>query len=490
MTHKTRRLLFWGLLAFFLILSPLAIFYSQGYRFDFQKWEIIKIGGLSLRVKTGGAKIFINNRFQEESGGFLYAGSFLKLLPKNYEVRIAKEGYYDWKKTLRVEPNLITEAFNIVLFPQNQAAQKILNQPLDFFSFSADRSRFLTASFADFPATSSPHLKIRLFDANAKPLEDFSPLYLKSAKGKSLPFKILKTRWFNSSEDFILKTEIDKTDRWLLGSKIFLPQNKTRQLIFIDDEIKKSFESAQKILSAAKIKLGDLFPHPLNPKELIFQTGGGIYTFNLETKVVNEVNLDGGEIFDSFLVKGVNIWWLDKTGVLRKKDLNVNLIKEVAKISYFLPTLNYEFINWSDTFGIKTAEILYLCNERVGNFVELIQPIALAKFSPDFRKLFYYKNNQATVQYLEEVKIGDVKKTGEEDVIFSEQVKESIWHSTAGHLIFSTENAIKIAELDSRLPRNIVELVKAIPKMIFYNPDNEKIYFLDEDRLLKIVSSK
>ncbi|MDP1629593.1 MAG: hypothetical protein Q8L57_03155 [bacterium] len=481
MTHKTRRIIFWCLLFFFAIFGPMAVFYSQGYRFDFQEREIIKIGGLSLKIKTGGAKIFINNRFKEESGGLLYTGSFFKLLPKNYEVRVSKENYHDWRKTLIVRPNFITDVFEIILFPQNQTPQKLTD--VDFFSFSPARNRLMTASIFGADATSTPYLQIRILEPNGKLIEDFTPLYLKRA---NFPLKILEARWFNSNEDFILKIQTNKTARWLFG----VSGNK----IFIDEEIKKALETERKTTALAPIKINadDLFPHPLNQKELFFQAGGAIYTYNPETKSAKETNLGGIEtgIFDSFLVRGTNLWWLDKTGALKKKDLNVNLIKETAKIPYFLPDIDYEFISWDNTFGVKTAELIYIYNEKKGDFIELIRPISSAKFSPDRRKLFYLKNNNITVRYLEEVKIGDIKKEGEEDTVLSEKIKEIIWYPNSSHLILATENAIKIAELDSRPLRNIAELAKAAPQITFYNPDNEKIYFLDGDGFLKTVSLK
>ncbi len=501
MTRRARRIIFWALSALFIALSPLTVFYSKGYRFDFQKLEVFKIGGLNLQVKTGGAEIFINNRLRAQAGGLLYSGSFFKLLPRTYDVRVAKDKYHSWQKTLAVKPNLVTDVYDIILFPENAAAKELASAPADFFAFSPDRQKILAAKTGRDATSSLPILKTALLDGSGNPIENFGDFSLKWLKNPQL--KILSARWPQNAESFLLKVEGDKKNQWLLAvnparnetaGKTGGPKTKSRELILLGEEIKKSLEAAKKTGGIYKINapLDEIFFNPQNSKELLFLLNGEIYAFNAETKIVRNPKINNNPTLDvsSFLAEEKNVWWLDENGVVKKNDLNVNLIKEIFRIPDFASSSagGCRFVSWDDTFGIKTETGLYLNAKRGGGeFIALKSPITLARFSPDGKKLLYLKNGEAVVRFLEEIKTGDIKKAGDEDVIAS-GAGDAAWHKTSDYLVLAGADSIKIAELDGRSRRNVFKIAETEPKIVFYNPDNEKIYFLGSDGILKTAS--
>lgn len=488
MTYRTRRIIFWALVGLFIIISPLTVFYSKGYRFDFQKWEVFKIGGLNLQIKINDAKIFINNRLKAQSGGLLYSSNFFKLLPGTYKIRIAKENYQDWQKDLTVKPNLVTDAYNIILFPQKTQVTQITNEPAAFFLFSPNNVKILLAAL---DATSSlTAIKISLTDKKGNPIENPYIFPLKGLKNPQV--KILDGRWSANSDSFILKIEVNKKIQWLTLTH----NSKNREPALIDEEIKKSLETFKKTVGPPKISasLDELFFNPANPKELLFLAGDDIYAFDLETKIIKNAKINNNPALgvELFYVEGKNVWWIDKTGIIKKNDLNVNLIKEIFRIPNFATSSadNYRFVAWDDTFGIYTKNGIYLYAKKSGGeFIFLEGQITLAKFSPDGKKLLYLKNGEAVVQYLEDIKTGDIKKVGDQELIMN-GVKNAAWLKTSDYLILVIDNSINIAELDGRSDRNIFEIIKTEPSIIFYNPDNDQIYYLDDDGLLKTASLK
>ncbi|MBI2626160.1 MAG: hypothetical protein HYW69_01030 [Candidatus Nealsonbacteria bacterium] len=119
MTKRSRTILFIISVLLFLSATPSVIFYSQGYRVDFETKKIVKTGGLSFRVLPGKAQVYLNGQL-EKSTSMLTNSVFIEnLLPKTYEIEIKKEGYHPWKKNLEVKEAMVAEAENITLFPQN-----------------------------------------------------------------------------------------------------------------------------------------------------------------------------------------------------------------------------------------------------------------------------------------------------------------------------------------------------------------------------------
>ena len=114
MTKTIRRVIFYSLCAVFLILTPLVIFYAQGFTFDWRTRQVVKTGGLYLKSTPPKAAIFING-METKKTPYLFS----HLVPQNYDLKIEMDGYYPWEKNLEVKPELVTEARNIFLLSKN-----------------------------------------------------------------------------------------------------------------------------------------------------------------------------------------------------------------------------------------------------------------------------------------------------------------------------------------------------------------------------------
>ena len=102
MTKKSRTILFLICLILFLIIAPLAIFYSQGYRFDFETKKITQTGGLFLKVIPKQVEVFVDGKLTKKTDFFFGSALIENLLPKKYRVSVKKEGYLPWEKNLEI----------------------------------------------------------------------------------------------------------------------------------------------------------------------------------------------------------------------------------------------------------------------------------------------------------------------------------------------------------------------------------------------------
>lgn len=114
MTFRTRRIILTGTILFFIIVTPIALLYSYGYSFDWQKKKVVLTGGFYFKSLPKKADVYLNNKFKEKTPVFIK-----RLLPKEYQVKIIKDGYHSWQKSLRIESKLVTEVKNILLIPLN-----------------------------------------------------------------------------------------------------------------------------------------------------------------------------------------------------------------------------------------------------------------------------------------------------------------------------------------------------------------------------------
>ncbi len=113
MTQKTRKIILLITTVFFVLVTPATLLYAWGYSFDWQTKKPVLTGGLYLKSTPKKAQIYINDKLQKEATPVFIE----RLIPKEYEVRVEKEGYHSWQKKLKVESKIVTDAKNILLIP-------------------------------------------------------------------------------------------------------------------------------------------------------------------------------------------------------------------------------------------------------------------------------------------------------------------------------------------------------------------------------------
>jgi hypothetical protein len=142
MTKKTRKILFLVFFFLFLLIAPTAIFYSQGYRLDFENKKFSQTGGLFLKILPKQVEVYLDGKLREKTDFFFGSILIENLLPKKYKIEIKKEGYYPWEKTLEVKEKEVTEAKNVILFPENLNLT-ILFKEVENFWFSPDQRKII-----------------------------------------------------------------------------------------------------------------------------------------------------------------------------------------------------------------------------------------------------------------------------------------------------------------------------------------------------------
>ncbi len=102
----------------FCILLVSVILYGRGYRFDLQNRRVDSTGIIVATSRPNGAKIYINDQLRGATNENII------LAPGEYRVRIEKEGYSPWMKTLKLKGEWVLRA-DAVLFPLNPSLTPI-----------------------------------------------------------------------------------------------------------------------------------------------------------------------------------------------------------------------------------------------------------------------------------------------------------------------------------------------------------------------------
>lgn len=119
MKRKTRLIILFACAICFIIIAPTLVFYSMGYRFDFEKMKVTATGGIYVRSFPAAEKIIVDSKIIEKPAIFSNSVFIQSLLPNKHSVLLQKEGYYDYSKTIPVQEKEVTKLENIILIKKD-----------------------------------------------------------------------------------------------------------------------------------------------------------------------------------------------------------------------------------------------------------------------------------------------------------------------------------------------------------------------------------
>ena len=441
----------------FLIAGPLIIIYSQGYRFDFEAKKIVKTGGLYFKTQPTNCEIYLDGKINKKTD-FLFGTAFIKdLLPKKYDIKIQKAGFFPWEKNLEVKEELVTEARYIILFPQNPNFSVFLSGIEDYF-FSLDEKKIILKKF------DSKGWNLEVFN-----LEKNNSEFLVSENNLSKKeVNLLDINWSFDSTKILLKTEIQKEIKY-----------------FIVDISKKNGENLYPLDYLGNIEEVSFNPQGSN-EIFFFKNSGkspGLFKSNYQSKEINKPILQN---LLTYKISNENIFWLGKDGFLHKSDFSGKEL-EVSNSELFKIEENSKYeikILPNQMVLLKENNILHYLNPSSKVFEKILEPVNSLNLSPDWKKIYFA--NDYEIWFWPPKDLLDQSQIKKEQISFltrfSKKIENIFWLNS-DYLIFNTGNKIKIAETDNRDNINIVELKELENPKIFWGQTFKKLYILSNKNL-------
>ncbi|MBX4187734.1 MAG: PEGA domain-containing protein [Candidatus Doudnabacteria bacterium] len=140
MTLRNRFLLIAIGVLFFILTTPIITLYALGYKFDLHSRQILKTGSLVLKSEPHNANVYINDKLQSSKTN----STIRFLLPGDFNIKIAKEGYQSWTKRLNIRSSLVTWANHdrdfITLFFENPKQELSETVSLNAISLQENRA--------------------------------------------------------------------------------------------------------------------------------------------------------------------------------------------------------------------------------------------------------------------------------------------------------------------------------------------------------------
>jgi len=439
----------------FFLGCPGAIFYSRGYRFDFETRKIVKTGGFSFRTSPKSCEIYLNGKLKKKTD-FLLGESFIKnLIPKKYDVNIKKAGYFPWEKTLEIREGFVTEAKNIILFPKNLNFSTLSSEVEDYF-FSPDGKKMIVKKINEEKWT------LDIFDLERNSQEHL----LEKAELSSKRIQLNNLSWSFDSRRILLETEIEGETKYFVIDNL---EENRRQVFSLN------YGSIQKVAFSSIDSQEILFLRRLNGTRNLFQADFS------NQKLPNEILKN----LISYKINEGDIFWLSHDGFLNRSNFSGQKIETLNEIPFSLKEgseYEIEVLDW--VIFLKEDGSLYQLNQSSGAFEKITDSTTNLKLSQDSKKLVIANNYEIWILFLEEINEQPRRQNGQKIFLtrFSQKIGEIFWLGN-NYLIFDAGNKIKIAEVDDRDRINIIELSDFEDPKIAWSQELETIYLLSDKTL-------
>lgn len=462
MTHRTRRCIFYIFLFLFVVLASTIILYAQGYNFDWQKKSPVITGAFYFKSYPKEADIYINNKYEGKTTKFIK-----RLPPGEYDIKISKQDYSDWQKTLAVKSKLVTEAQNIILVKKLSTPNLITDNNIKYLTFSPDKKEviYLTDSLV-IPA-------LRLIDLTNNTDIQIYPAIASKKTGyaASLPSlnNLSDILWSPNGERLILS--FANNNSYILNLKNPI------EIIDIYNLIK--------ILSNYKLySIENLSFHPQNSDRIYFYFKNNLYFIEINNSNPSNSLISSSIVYNilTYAIYNDKILYIDTNGEFYKTSLDGLSFKKIFDIPVFNSEQSIAIIN-DEILAIDRN--LYLLNSQAQVFDKISENIEKIILSSDRKKILWRTQNEVGIMWLEP-ELGQVPRSRYETEVIktAKDISQAIWYTkTDQHIIIVAENKIEITELDNRDTRNTEDIIMIQNPRVFYNEINDTFYILSNEKL-------
>src|SRR4030043_585511 len=418
MKKAYRKALFWICFVLFAVTTPLAVFYSQGYRFDAYKKIFVHSGSITVKSTPSGINVFIDGK-QQKTGSLDIINNSITingLRPGNYNLRLTAEGYNDWEKNIEVHSGVSTEFWNVFLVPQNADPQVLKTQSVEryFVSPSSDKLVYV----AKRPKGSGIELYDLKKDENVQLFLDentsFSDDELENAEWNNKEKLILNPVFRNEKKDFLILDANQNADPLFL-SQIAPPYN--------PDKARWSPQKEKDVYFTSGLDEGNL---------------KNLYLASLDLKNITLIS----EKIRAFDISSNHIYFLKENNILYKTDLVGSGEEQVTSSSFPIRDAGGSdcrmIVYDDDRQAIITGdENLVVHNNGKENFTEVVTEGAKGiQFSDDGKKLLFWGGNEISVMFLRDWDVQPRRKENEVQQIvrFSSPIANVFWYRDYEHV--------------------------------------------------------
>ncbi|HOX96738.1 MAG TPA: hypothetical protein PL066_00070 [bacterium] len=446
----------WLFILAFFIITPLVLLSTSGWNYNWKIGKIESTGVIIVDIQTPRMCTVEVENYEKTTLLPFTIYHLNRLKPGEYKVKINKENYHSWEKTIEVSGNSTAFVDKVVLFKNNPGIL-LENEKIHQWFSGSDR-------YAIFHKENNGTKELWLFDA------------------------------YDESQDLLYRqvvnplTNVDEVEAgtWSARSSYFLWKNNDEHQIFNINNLNEDPLDLDKLLLPETIK-----HYQWNTDNdniiYVFDNNNQLWQININNRSsLKLADLPSDTIFTT--VMDQNIYYLqnnnDNISLYQLVNDEITKLMDFHSGDYQLESLTANIFRVKDLMNKKSY--LFVANKEQLTFQE-INALDL-KLSPNKNK-FAYSSNTFEIWTLEN--FYSTEKKGDAYLLtrLSQTPENLQWHNSNEYLYYTINNELKIIELDGRgNQRNIYTWAfDGQIKGIVSNQKHTILYLATDNGLHKLV---
>ncbi len=442
MKKRTRRIIFAFFVILFLTVAPLLVFYSMGWRFNWEEKKFTKPGMFYCKTAPRTTNVFLDNKRKGRTD--IFFGSLLieNIAPGGHTFKVARSGYHSWEKSLEIKKGELTEAKNIVLIPENPEFRLISKNIRKSF-FSTQNQKTIITELEE------EQWSLKLIEAD------------KNLKSHLVAEKNLS----KEGADLIsLKITPDGKNAFLKAGI----QGEIRYFVLNISSLPASLEEIE--LSGA----AEVYFHPEESSRIFYLRENELSEMGQKRslKEVAAVSLEKD-----------GIYLLDQEGFLLKSDYSLSSQEKITNEPFLIKKeTKYTIEKVNSHIALLEGKSFYLLKPGENRFEKIAEEVEGIRVSPDSKKISYFSESEIGIIFLESIAGQPKREKGEIQFFsrFSRKIGNVFWY-TPHYLIFNSGDKIKVSEIDNRNGMNSVDLAEFPEPEIFWYQEIGKLCLLSRE---------
>ena len=451
---STRRKIFYAMAFLFALIAPLAILYSRGYVPDFKRRGFVATGGIFVKTLQSGARVFVDAEFSKETS-FISRGALITgLLPRRYAVRVEKEGYQPWSKTVRVSDEEVLEFRSVLLPPATITPRAVFSLP----RVSPGRVMALGRRRALAVESGDPARPVTLAIVNPE------------TGAASARFSgVSRWSWDGDAGALVVGRNAGGRMRW---SRAAFSQGGGLT------EEPLAFRGLPSGFSADRV-----VSHPAEAGEFYFSAGGALF---LQGR--SSVPVPIAEQIHSYAISRDRIYFVSKNGFFAESDLTGGDTKLLGRKGLLLDEqapARIEVGPGGDVAVFDAASGLFLYRPGRTELELIAGGVAGVDFTPSADRMLYWDEHRLWIYWLKDNPVQPFDLAGAKKQIFYSDapIRQAYLDADGTHAFYATATGIRMAETDDRAGVNSYDLLKAKVSSFALDPRRLTLYWLDGAKL-------
>lgn len=471
--NRIRPFLFWMFVFLFFSITSAVLFYTFGYRFNFERGIFVYTGSISIKSTPETVEISVDGESvpQKKLGILNQSIHIGGLTPGEHIIEVTAPGYTSWSKKTTIQSGLSTEFWNVFLV-KTEGLPEIVKQTENTHRIFQSRDKWILAIAKE---------RDRLFIVDIINTEKQTSETL---------FSLANASFSNENEENIEWSPDNK--------KLLIPikRDNAQEYIVADIATKQVFSLTERMRKFTGKEI--MMPRwdPSNKDALLTIAGNTLYRLKASSPEENPIVLR--ENVKSYNFSGEDIYYLGSDNGIIYRFFGNNPNEKPVQIStttlQILEKNTYILILYdAGRFTLREKETgkLWLYNS-ISSDLENIPMKELAEkdiegvqFSDDGKKLLFFSKNEISVFFLRDWEAQPIrmKDTSLQIARFSNTFKNVIWSEDYEHIFFSVGSTVKMIEIDHRDKRNIVDLTTFHSDILQILPrfDENFLYFVTRE---------